>query len=82
MKKIGLYFLILFVITTGCEDFLNPDQGLVLPESQVPADEVELRSISLGLYSIQQKLVEQIVMLGELRADLLVVTENADPDLR
>ena len=55
---------------------------MVLPESQVPADEVELRSISLGLYRLQQDLVEQIVMLGELRADLLTVTENADPDLR
>ena len=50
-------------------------------EDQVPADEVELRSISLGLYSLQQDLVEQIVMLGELRADLLWVTETADPDL-
>ena len=82
MKKIIIYFLVLLVFTTGCEDFLNPEQGLVLPEDQIPADEVELRSISLGLYSLQQNLVEQIVMLGELRGDLLVVTENADPDLR
>lgn len=82
MKKILIQILLLLVIATGCTDFLNPDQGLVLPENQVPADEVELRSISLGLYSLQQDLVEQIVMLGELRADLLVVTQNADPDLR
>jgi starch-binding outer membrane protein, SusD/RagB family len=82
MKKILIHILLLLVITTGCEEFLNPEQGLVLPESEVPADEVELRSISLGLYSLQQNLVEQIVMLGELRADLLTVTENADPDLR
>jgi hypothetical protein len=82
MKNTILYILILLVVTTGCKDFLNPDQELVRPESEVPADEVELRSISLGLYSLQQDLVEQIVMLGELRADLLVVTANADPDLR
>lgn len=82
MKKTLIHILLLLLVTTGCEDFLNPEQGLVLPESQVPADEVELRSISLGLYSLQQDLVEQIVMLGELRADLLMVTENADPDLR
>lgn len=82
MKKILIHILIIFVLTTGCNDFLNPEQGLVLPESGVPADEVELRSISLGLYSLQQDLVEQIVMLGELRADILTVTENADPDLR
>lgn len=82
MKKILLHTLLLLVITTGCEDFMNPNQNLVLPESQVPADEVELRSISLGLYSMQQALVEQIVMLGEVRADLLALTENADADLR
>jgi len=82
MKKIIIQILILLIITTGCNDFLNPEQGLVLPDSKIPADEVELRSISLGLYSLQQDLVEQIVMLGELRADLLVVTSNADPDLR
>ena len=82
MKKTILHILLILVVTSGCEDFLNPEQGLVVPESQVPADEVELRSLSLGLYSLQQDLVEQIVILGELRADLLVVTPNADPDLR
>jgi len=82
MKRTIIYFLIVIVVTTGCEEFLNPDQDLVLPENEVPADEVELRSISLGLYRLQQELVEQVVLLGELRADLLVVTENADPDLR
>lgn len=84
MKKVVLIInlIVLVILSNGCEDFLNPEQGLVLPESQVPADEVELRSISLGLYSLQQDLVEQIVMLGELRGDLLLVTENADPDLR
>lgn len=82
MKKTFIYFLVIIVFATSCDDFLNPTQGLVLPEKNVPADEVELRSISLGLYSLQQDLVEQIVMLGELRADLLTLTSNADPDLR
>jgi len=81
MKNKFVYILLVLILITSCEDFLNPEQDLVLPESQVPADEVELRSISLGLYSLQQNLVEQIVMLGELRADLLLVTESADPDL-
>lgn len=81
MKKIFIYVLLLLVGATACDDFLNPEQGLVLSEDNIPADEVEMRSISLGLYSLQQDLVEQIVMLGELRADLLTVTPNADPDL-
>lgn len=82
MKKTAIYLLFILIITTGCEDFLNPVQGLVLPEGKESVDEVELRSMCLGMYSLQQDLVEQIVMLGELRADLMNVTENADPDLR
>ena len=82
MKKIVIYVLLILAGSSACTDFLHPEQGLVLPESQVPQDEVELRSMSLGLYSLQQELVEQIVMLGELRADLLTVTDNADQDLR
>ncbi|HKK61008.1 MAG TPA: RagB/SusD family nutrient uptake outer membrane protein [Bacteroidales bacterium] len=82
MKKSILHILLLLVIMTSCEDFLNPEQDLIVPENDVPADEVELQSISLGLYSLQQDLVEQIVILGELRADLLTVTDNADADLR
>ena len=41
----------------------------------------EYRAAELGLYSLQQDLVTQLVVLGELRADLLNVTENADRDL-
>jgi hypothetical protein len=68
-------------IFVACEDFLDPNQELVLRESDIPGDEVELRSISLGLYALQQDLVEQIVILGELRGDLVEITDNADPDL-
>jgi hypothetical protein len=35
----------------------------------------------MGLYGLQQELVEQLVVLGELRSDLLTVTPNADADL-
>jgi hypothetical protein len=35
----------------------------------------------MGLYSLQQQLVDQIVILGELRGDLLEITPNADRDL-
>jgi len=66
----------------GCEKFLDPNQELIIRDEKFPADNVELRSASLGLYAIQQELVEQIVVLGELRGDLLEVTRNADADLR
>jgi starch-binding outer membrane protein, SusD/RagB family len=82
MKKLVIYLVVFLAVTTACEDFLDPEQGLVISEDQVPKDEVELRSLSLGLYSLQQDLVDQIVVLGELRADLLRVTDNADQELR
>jgi starch-binding outer membrane protein, SusD/RagB family len=41
----------------------------------------EYRSAGLGLYALQQDLVEQLLILGELRGDLLKITENAPPEL-
>jgi hypothetical protein len=35
----------------------------------------------MGMYGLQQQLVEQLMVLGELRGDLLTITPNADADL-
>lgn len=82
MKKLSIFLILLSLGFMSCDDFLHPEQDLVVDESGLPNDERELLSMSLGLYAIQQNLVDQIVMLGELRGDLLTVTENAEPDLR
>ncbi len=82
MKKLSLFLILLSLGFMSCEDFLNPQQALVVDESGLPNDERELLAMGLGLYAIQQDLVDQIVMLGELRGDLLTVTETADPDLQ
>lgn len=66
---------------TSCEDFFNPDQEINVTENQLFNDWYEYRSAAMGLYALQQDLIEQIVVLGELRADLLTVTPNADADL-
>ncbi len=81
MKKLSLLLIAISLVFMSCEDFLNPQQDLVVDEADLPNDERELLSMSLGLYALQQDLVNQIVLLGELRGDLLTVTENADPDL-
>jgi starch-binding outer membrane protein, SusD/RagB family len=70
---------VLFI--SSCKDFLNPEQPLNITENQLFDDWYEYRSVAMGLYGLQQKLVEQLLVLGELRADLLKVTENADADL-
>ncbi len=68
-------------ILTGCEKFFDPDQEINITEDKLFDDWYEYRSVEMGLYSIQSELVEQIMVLGELRADLLQITDNADADL-
>lgn len=65
----------------SCKKLYEPDLGLYIKEENYFKDESEYRSADLGLYSLQQKLVEQIVILGDLRSDLCKITQNADRDL-
>lgn len=73
--------LISLMFLPSCDDFLNPDQELNLTQDQLFDDWYEYRAVAIGLYGLQQKLVEQLMVLGELRGDLLTVTPNADADL-
>jgi len=87
MKKLLKYVSFLAVLAgslgylSSCKDFLNPEQELNITEDLLFDDWYEYRSVAMGLYGLQQKLVEQLVVLGELRADLLQITPNADADL-
>lgn len=78
-------FVLMLMLSTifmpSCKDFLNPSQDLNITEDKLFDDWYEYRSIAMGLYGLQQKLVEQLVVLGELRGDLLTITPNADADL-
>lgn len=69
------------VFLPACTDFLNPDQEIEVTREQLYDDWYEYRSVAMGLYGLQQKLAEQLVVLGELRGDLLTITPNADADL-
>ncbi|MDA3928969.1 MAG: RagB/SusD family nutrient uptake outer membrane protein, partial [Prolixibacteraceae bacterium] len=84
VKPIGLILTVFLMLgyLTSCEDFFNPKQDVTVTEDQLYTDWYEYRSAAVGLYALQQDLVEQLVVLGELRADLLTVTENANADLR
>lgn len=87
MKKLIKYFLFTWLIITpvvffsSCKDFLNPEQELYITEGNLLTDWYEYRSVAMGMYGLQQELVEQLMILGELRGDLLKITENADPDM-
>ncbi len=80
MAIIGI-FLVSVVLLSSCKDFLNPEQEINITEDKLYDDWYEYRSIAMGLYGIQADLVEQLVILGELRADLMKTTENADADM-
>lgn len=73
---------VLFLLTfTSCKDFLNPTQELDITEEELYSDWYEYRSVEMGLYALHQDLVEQLLILGELRGDLLTITDNADADM-
>ncbi|HYX09328.1 MAG TPA: RagB/SusD family nutrient uptake outer membrane protein [Bacteroidales bacterium] len=87
MKKLVKYsgilwsVMIALVLFPSCEKFMNPDQELKITKGQLYDDWYEYRSVEMGMYGLQQKLVEQLLVLGELRGDLLKITPNADADL-
>ena len=65
------------LVTTADYQLIYSDVIKIDVYSQIP----EYRSAQMGLYILQQKLANQLVILGELRGDLLKVTENAEQDL-
>lgn len=85
MKKIHTHsiFIVLSVSLTlfSCKEFLFPEQEINITEERLYDDWYEYRAVSMGLYRLQANLTEQLVILGELRGDLLKVTEFADADL-
>jgi starch-binding outer membrane protein, SusD/RagB family len=76
-----LFIISILFISVSCDDFLEPPQKLILKTNDFDGSWYEYRSLALGLYSLQQELVEQIVVLGELRGDLLTTTHNSSPEL-
>ncbi|HUX57344.1 MAG TPA: RagB/SusD family nutrient uptake outer membrane protein [Bacteroidales bacterium] len=76
---IAMFFEVLAVLS--CQKLYEPDLGLYIKDENYFKDESEYRSADLGLYSLQQNLVEQLVVLGDLRSDLCKITQNADREL-
>lgn len=73
--------MVLLILFGSCESFLEPDAEIVIEENKLFKEWTDFRAAEMGLYSIQQDLVEQLVVLGELRGDMLEITPGADRDL-
>lgn len=76
-----LFVVLLSLGLSSCIEYFNPIQELEITEDNLFDDWYEYRAAEMGLYSLQQELTEQLIVLGELRGDLLTITENADRDL-
>lgn len=81
IRPIILSVFIFLLLLTSCEKFFDPEQDLVIKEEDMYASWEEYRSAAMGLYSIQQQMADQLLVLGELRGDLLNITGFASPEL-
>jgi starch-binding outer membrane protein, SusD/RagB family len=80
-KRVLIILSAVVLTFTSCNEFFDPDQELNITDDKLFNDWYEYRSVEMGMYALQQDLVEQLVVLGELRSDLLTITPNADADL-
>lgn len=86
MKKLNqilLGLIVLTVIASGCDTLLDVDsERLMFPENhQIDAPNDSIYSM-VGIFTQLRKLADSYVLLGELRGELMDVTENAGPELR
>ncbi|MBN2698743.1 MAG: RagB/SusD family nutrient uptake outer membrane protein [Bacteroidales bacterium] len=77
-SKIFAGLLIFAVLTSGCETLLDTDSDrLAFPdEHQLDSPEDTIYSM-VGIFSRLEKLSDRTILLGELRGDLMTVSENA-----
>jgi len=68
--------------TSSCSKVFDLDPEEALTTQQMYRDIYDADAAIIGLYGKFSKLAKQYVVLNELRADLLDVTENADLSLR
>ena len=85
-NKHQIRLILLLAVLSGfinsCENFLQvPPQDLLTPEQHFN-DKYDADAAVRGIYGKLLSLADQYVILNELRADLMDVTDNADIYLR
>ena len=86
MKKINQILfglIVLAFIATGCDSLLdvNSERNMFPENHKIDSPNDSIYSM-IGIFTQLQKLADRYVVLGELRADLMDVTQNAGPELR
>lgn len=83
-RNITNYIVAFFAMLAlwSCSDVLDIEPGEVVFDENRYKSEEDARTALLGVYSEAHKIVEQYVILNELRADLIDVTETSDEYLK
>ncbi len=74
--------LLLAAMFISCEDFLNEVPGDKITPDQHYKIAMDATISKRGAYSILQEVMPNLVIMNDLRSDLLTETENYDEDLR
>ncbi|MEI7502421.1 MAG: RagB/SusD family nutrient uptake outer membrane protein [Paludibacter sp.] len=81
--KIMMFVIIASASLVSCQDVLNVDTDRITWEKDYQMHSLNDTIYTMvGIYSQLQKLADNYVLLGELRGDLLDVTENSNQNLR
>ncbi|MDA3853666.1 MAG: RagB/SusD family nutrient uptake outer membrane protein [Bacteroidales bacterium] len=86
MNKLLKYFVgsvVLILLGSSCDSMLDVDSNSIAfpEENQLNASKDQIYSV-VGILSQLDKLTTPYVLLGELRGDLMSITDNADADLK
>lgn len=83
LKQILFGLIVLSVIATSCDSLLDvQSERIMFPENhQIDSPNDSIYSM-IGIFTKLQKLADSYVVLGELRGDLMDITENAGLELR
>lgn len=83
MSRTGIFgALVLMMAATGCQKLFDVKPKDSLDISQAYQNVYDADAAVIGIYGKFMKLADRYVLLNELRADLLDVTQNAGEDLR
>jgi hypothetical protein len=81
--KIIFLLFISSLVFSSCENLFNVDpEEVLLEEDYLGVDQIEARSALFGVLGQMQDVSKQYLVLGELRADLMDVTEESVDELR
>ena len=80
--RIIVAFCSVAFLATSCKKLIDVETQTVVEEKNMYANIYDADAAIIGLYGDFLQLAESHVVLNELRADLMTVTDNADENLR